>query len=113
MAINTVSNVLQKSHLAGGELLASTIKDVISVLRDKPPGERKAAQQRLMEAILKLDKYLERIIGGHPDIPIVLFPTVNDLRSSVGLNMLSEEALFAPDLHAAIPSNEAQRIPPL
>ncbi|MGC1954416.1 MAG: Hpt domain-containing protein [Gammaproteobacteria bacterium] len=113
MAINTVSNVLQKAHLAGGELLASTIKDVISVLRDKPPGERKAAQQRLMEAILKLDKYLERIIGGHPDIPIVLFPTVNDLRSSVGLNMLSEEALFAPDLHAAIPSNEAQRIPPV
>jgi chemosensory pili system protein ChpA (sensor histidine kinase/response regulator) len=112
-AINSVSDILKTLRLPGGELLASTLQEAIPVLGSKSVGETRCGQQRLLESILKLRKYLEWTMVGHPDTPIVLFSTINELRSAVGLNVVSEEAMLPLDLRVEIPIVEAKaNLPP-
>ena len=49
--------------------------------------------------------YLERLQGGHKDIPIVLLPLLNELRAARGETGLSESVLFAPNLDRPLPEN--------
>jgi chemosensory pili system protein ChpA (sensor histidine kinase/response regulator) len=49
-----------------------------------------------MRGIVQLPDYLERLQGGHKDIPIVLLPLLNDLRATRGEKLLTESALFSP-----------------
>ena len=57
----------------------------------------------LMRGIVQLPDYLERLQGGHKDIPIVLLPLLNDLRAARGEKGLSESVLFSPDLSRPLP----------
>lgn len=111
-AIDTVSVVLKTVRITGGELLAATIKEAIAVLTKMSIEEQKSSLQCLMEAILTLRKYLERIIIGQPDSPILVLAKINDLRSSVGLTVLPEEATFNPNLDSEIPITEEIGVPP-
>ncbi|PJK06897.1 hypothetical protein CO610_09800, partial [Lysobacteraceae bacterium NML95-0200] len=52
----------------------------------------------LMRGALQLPDYLERLQGGHRDIPVVLMPLVNELREVRGLKPVSEGVFFSPDL---------------
>ena len=47
----------------------------------------------LMRGIVQLPDYLERLQGGHRDIPIVLLPLLNELRNARGVEALAQEAL--------------------
>ena len=58
----------------------------------------------LMRGMVQLPDYLERVQSGHKDIPIVLLPLLNDLRACRGEKLLTESALFAPDLDVALPT---------
>ncbi len=111
-AINTVSDVLKTVCSTGGDLLASNIKEAITVLAKKSVDEQTSSQQCLMEAILTLGKYLEWTMAGQPDSPAILLPKINELRTSVGLTVLPEEATFGSDLDIEIPETEATGIPP-
>ena len=67
------------------------------------PAQLAAACAALMRGAVQLPDYLERLQGGHRDIPIVLMPLLNDLRASRGLPAISEAALFNPDLQRGLP----------
>ncbi|HKJ17715.1 MAG TPA: Hpt domain-containing protein [Xanthomonadales bacterium] len=56
----------------------------------------------LSDAIVVLPSYLDRLQAGHDDLPILLLPTLNELRASYDESMLSEGTLFAPDLDVRI-----------
>ena len=56
-----------------------------------------------MRGVVLLPDYLERLQGGHKDIPIVLLPLLNELRAARGEAGLSESVLFAPDLQRPLP----------
>jgi chemosensory pili system protein ChpA (sensor histidine kinase/response regulator) len=47
----------------------------------------------LMRGVVQLPDYLERLQGGHRDIPIVLLPLLNDLRTARGVDALQQDAL--------------------
>ena len=47
----------------------------------------------LLRGIVQLPDYLERLQGGHRDIPIVLLPLINELRSARGAEPLGQDAL--------------------
>src|SRR6478609_5589956 len=74
-----------------------------------PPGsaggvaDRDEACGALMRGVVLLPDYLERLQGGHKDIPIVLLPLLNELRAARGETGLSESVLFAPDLQKPLP----------
>ncbi len=80
-------------------------------LLDDTVKQRDEAYSVLMRGMVQLPDYLERVQSGHKDIPIVLLPLLNDLRACRGDNLLTESALFSPDLLADLPASlrSAQR----
>ncbi|QDH70808.1 response regulator [Lysobacter alkalisoli] len=59
----------------------------------------------LMRGAVQLPDYLERLQGGHRDIPIVLLPLLNELRATRGEVGLNESVLFAPNLDRPLPDS--------
>ncbi|MDO4709700.1 MAG: Hpt domain-containing protein, partial [Pseudomonadota bacterium] len=70
----------------------------------------------LMRGAMQLPDYLERLQGGHRDIPVVLMPLVNELRQARGQLPVSEGVFFSPNLELASPAvpkvREEQAEPP-
>ena len=57
----------------------------------------------LLRSILHLGEYLNYLRAGHQDTPTIFMPLLNDLRCVRGEPLLSENALFAPDLDVDLP----------
>jgi len=57
----------------------------------------------LTDAIIVLPSYLDRLQAGHEDLPILLLPTLNELRATYDESLMSEGTLFAPELDIIIP----------
>jgi chemosensory pili system protein ChpA (sensor histidine kinase/response regulator) len=57
----------------------------------------------LTDALIVLPSYLDRLQAGHEDLPILLLPTLNELRAAHDETLLSEGTLFAPDLDVMVP----------
>jgi chemosensory pili system protein ChpA (sensor histidine kinase/response regulator) len=57
----------------------------------------------LTDAVIVLPSYLDRLQAGHEDLPILLLPTLNELRATYDESLMSEGTLFAPDLDMMIP----------
>ena len=57
----------------------------------------------LTDAVIVLPSYLDRLQAGHEDLPILLLPTLNELRATHDESLLSEGTLFAPELDIIIP----------
>lgn len=99
--LHQVHGILQMLELFGAAMLVEEMEQVVEALlarRAEQPGD---AQQALMQSILQLGDYLERVQSGLQDIPILLLPLLNDLRAARGENLLTENSLFAPNLDAA------------
>jgi len=60
------------------------------------------ALSALTDAIIVLPSYLDRLQAGHADLPILLLPTLNELRATYDETLLSEGTLFAPSLDVMI-----------
>ena len=56
----------------------------------------------LTDAVIVLPSYLDRLQAGHEDLPILLLPTLNELRATYDETLLSEGTLFAPELDVII-----------
>jgi chemosensory pili system protein ChpA (sensor histidine kinase/response regulator) len=56
----------------------------------------------LTDAVIVLPSYLDRLQAGHEDLPILLLPTLNELRATHDESLLSEGTLFAPELDVII-----------
>src|SRR3546814_10553898 len=57
----------------------------------------------LMRGVVLLPDYLERLQGGHKDVPVVLLPLLNDLRTAHGRTAVDESALFWPGMQRPLP----------
>ena len=57
----------------------------------------------LTDAVIVLPSYLDRLQAGHEDLPILLLPTLNELRATYDETLLSEGTLFAPELDVIVP----------
>jgi len=57
----------------------------------------------LTDAVIVLPSYLDRLQAGHEDLPILLLPTLNELRATYDEALLSEGTLFAPNLDIIVP----------
>jgi chemosensory pili system protein ChpA (sensor histidine kinase/response regulator) len=104
--LHQVRGTLQMVELYGATMAAEEMEILTQALLDKQVNNREDAYEVLMRGILQLPDYLEHLLAGHQDIPVVLMPLLNDLRAARGEALLSENALFTPDLSVAAPSNE-------
>src|SRR4029077_14867631 len=102
--LHQVQGTLRMVELYGAAMVVDEMEHVAQGLLDGSVKPQDDTYSVLMRGIVQLPDYLERLQGGHKDIPIVLLPLLNDLRATRGEKLLTESVLFSPDLSAQMPS---------
>ena len=100
-AIHQVHGVLKMLEFNGAALLARAAELMARDLVNQSVENVNAGLQALMEALLQLPLYVQRVKSTGADQPGKLLPLVNELRAARGEKLLDEKALFVPRLQAA------------
>ncbi|RNF84197.1 response regulator [Lysobacter psychrotolerans] len=103
--LHQVHGTLRMVELYAPAMVAEEMERLSLALLRGEAGERDEACAVLMRGAVQLPDYLERLQGGHRDIPIVLLPLLNELRATRGEPGLNESVLFAPNLDRPLPQN--------
>lgn len=103
--LHQVQGTLRMVELYGAAMVVEEMERLALGLLDGQVKQADDAYTVLMRGMVQLPDYLERLQGGHRDIPIVLLPLLNDLRACRGEKLLSETSLFSPDLGAPLPAS--------
>ncbi|MGH8355172.1 MAG: Hpt domain-containing protein, partial [Pseudomonas sp.] len=102
--VHQVHGTLQMVEFYGAALLAEEMEQLAQALMEGRVSNQGEALEVLMQAILQLPAYLERIQSARRDLPLVVLPLLNDLRAARGEKLLSETSLFSPDMSERLPA---------
>jgi chemosensory pili system protein ChpA (sensor histidine kinase/response regulator) len=102
-SLHQVQGTLRMVELYGAAMVAEEMETLAISLLEDHIRLREDAYTALMRGLMQLPDYLERLSGGHRDVPVVLLPLLNELRASREQDALSEAALFTPNLNIALP----------
>lgn len=111
--LHQIHGTLQMVELHGAALAIEEMEKLSKAIFDDKVNNKDDAYETLMHGILQVPDYLEHLLAGNPDMPVVLLPLLNDIRAARNEALLSEGALFTPDLSVNAPamdltlSNEA------
>jgi chemosensory pili system protein ChpA (sensor histidine kinase/response regulator) len=106
-AIKRCADMLHQAHGAlriaevyGASLLADEMEQLaLHLYRGVASGhDPEEGLDALSRGIVQLQPYLERVVTGGRDIPLVLLPLLNDLRAARGSALLSENTLLLLNL---------------
>ncbi|UCC15377.1 MAG: Hpt domain-containing protein [Gammaproteobacteria bacterium] len=100
--LHQAHGALKLSEVEGGALLADEMEQVANCLVEDPTNAQRRAEglDALTRAMVQLPAYMDRVISGGADIPLVLLPLLNDLRAARGQPLLSENTLVLLNLPA-------------
>lgn len=107
--LHQVHGTLQMVEFFGAALLAEEMEAVALALTEGSLSNERDGLEVLMQAIIQLPHYLEHVKVGRRDLPVVLLPILNELRSTRGENFLSETSLFTPYVEHNAPLTGAQK----
>lgn len=96
--LQLIYGTLQMVELYGAAMLAEEMRLTTTALLEGKVDRAEDAYDVLMRAMLHLPDYLEGIQAGKKDAPITLMPLINDLRTARKEGLLTESALFSPDI---------------
>ena len=96
--IHQVHGSLQMVEFYGAALLAEEMEHLVEALQQGRVSHRDEALHLLLQALGQLPIYLDRVQSARRDLPLVVLPLLNDLRSARGDSLLSETSLFSPPL---------------
>lgn len=117
--LHQVHGTLQMVELHGAALAVEEMEKLAQAIFDDKVSNKDDAYETLMSGILQVPDYLEHLLAGNPDMPVVLLPLLNNIRAARNEALLSEGALFTPDLTITAPaidftvSGEAGGLPAL
>jgi chemosensory pili system protein ChpA (sensor histidine kinase/response regulator) len=98
--LHQAHGALRIAEVYGASLLADEMELLARHLA-RTAGSEEAPDEgldALSRAIVQLPPYLERVVTGGRDIPLVLLPLLNDLRAARGTPLLSENTLLLLNL---------------
>ena len=100
--LHQAHGALKLTEVEGGALLADEMEQVARCLLKDPTDARRRSEglDALTRSMVQLPAYMERVISGGADIPLVLLPLLNDLRAARGQPLLSENTLVLLNLPA-------------
>ncbi|OUS06566.1 hypothetical protein A9Q81_03310 [Gammaproteobacteria bacterium 42_54_T18] len=98
--LHQVYGTLQMVEFYGAALLAEEMENLAQALLNGTAAHVGDSQEVLMRAMLQLPAYLDRVKAGKRDMPVVILPLLNDLRAARGESLLSETALFKPNMQS-------------
>ncbi|HEY5601769.1 MAG TPA: Hpt domain-containing protein, partial [Gammaproteobacteria bacterium] len=107
--LHQIYGTLQMVEIYGGALLAEEMELLANAISQGKVSRKEDAYEVLMRAILQLPAYLEHLENGQQDMPVILLPLLNDLRTARGEHLLSENAFFSPNLTITPPQEEAKK----
>ncbi|TFF07523.1 response regulator [Pseudomonas sp. BCA14] len=113
--IHQVHGALQMVEFYGAALLAEELEELALAFQAGRVSQRDESIRLLQQALGQLPLYLDRVHSARRDLPLVVLPLLNDLRSARGESLLSETSLFSPQLLTIAPLPDevlAQRAPP-
>lgn len=108
--IHQVHGILQMVEFFGAALLAEEMELLAKSLLDDTVASANEALEVLMQAIIQLPLYLERIQSARRDLPMVVLPLLNDLRAARGEKFLSQSSLFNLRLPQDLPPLSEERL---
>ncbi len=91
--LHQVHGTLRMLELHAPAMVAEEMEQLAQALGADKTAGRDDACSALMRGVVQLPDYLERLQGGHRDIPIVLLPLLNDLRAARGESAIAQDAL--------------------
>ncbi len=91
--LHQVRGTLCMLELQAPSMVAEEMEQLAEALAADGVSARDDACAALMRGVVQLPDYLERLQGGHRDIPIVLLPLLNDLRGARGVTVIQQNAL--------------------
>jgi len=103
--LHQIYGTLQMVEIYGGALLAEEMELLANAISQGKVSRKEDAYEVLMRAILQLPAYLEHLENGQQDMPVILLPLLNDLRTARGEHLLSENAFFSPNLSVSPPED--------
>ncbi|MFW2405045.1 MAG: hypothetical protein ACN4GT_09770, partial [Gammaproteobacteria bacterium] len=94
--LHAANGALRVTETYGASLLAEEMESTCRHLSKMRPDDARAeeALEALSRAAVQLPSYVDLIISGGRDIPLVLLPLLNDLRAARGRPLLSESTLL-------------------
>ena len=94
--LHTARGVLRMTETHGASLLAEEMEQTCAHLArlKRRDGGAEEPLEALMRSAVQLPAYVERVLNGGRDIPLVLLPLLNDLRAARGRPLLSESTLL-------------------
>ncbi|CAB1405048.1 Signal transduction histidine kinase CheA (EC 2.7.3.-) [Pseudomonas fluorescens] len=101
--VHQVHGSLQMIEFYGAALLAEEMEHLVEALQHDRVTHRDEALHLLLQALGQLPIYLDRVQNARRDLPLVVLPLINDLRSARGESLLSETSLFSPQLPELAP----------
>ncbi|NWD83736.1 Hpt domain-containing protein [Pseudomonas reactans] len=101
--VHQVHGALQMVEFYGAALLAEEIEELALALQAGSVSQRDESIRLLQQALTQLPLYLDRVHSARRDLPLVVLPLLNDLRSARGESLLSETSLFSPQLLTIAP----------
>ena len=110
--LQLIYGTLQMVEVYGASMLAEEMQHTTAALLQGDIERVEDAYDVLMRAMLQLPDYLEGIQVGKKDAPITLMPLINDLRAVRKEALLTESALFSPDIENAELASDADVIAP-
>jgi chemosensory pili system protein ChpA (sensor histidine kinase/response regulator) len=108
--LGEIHGVLEMVEQYGAAMLTEEILTLTDFIIQNEKERSDQTLDILLRAVLQLPDYLEHIQSGHRDIPIVILPLLNDIRSAKKEDLFSEKLLFLPDLSMHAESTVAATI---
>ena len=82
----------------GVALLVESMQGAISALQSDKKIKKEDVFESLLQATLSLEAYIDKLHKDQNDLPLSLLPAMNDIRAAIDEPLLSESALFLPNL---------------
>ncbi|GAA5524316.1 protein-glutamate methylesterase/protein-glutamine glutaminase [Microbulbifer aestuariivivens] len=96
--VHQVHGSLHMAELTGAAMLAEEMEQLLQALASGETQNTEETREFLMRALLELPLYLEKVAFQRRDNPVLLLPLLNDLRAVRRERLITEGAIFAPDL---------------
>jgi len=106
--LHQVKGTLQILELHGAVMLAEEMESVANSIADGAISQDYIghASEALMQGMVRLPDYLEKLQHGALDHPAIILPLINDLRIVRGSDLLSEIELAAPEIEQKLTRRE-------
>ena len=101
--LHQVRGPLQMVNLKGADMLVGEMEETIADLILAAVEDADTVLELLMQGFLELPEYLSSLRNGKADSASAMFPLVNSLRASRGLQPLTHGDVFSPSLSNRVP----------